>query len=340
MNGPGSFRSRLFWGALGGALGLLMLSHVLFLKVLRTFPGLFRMQHAMLASLVALALIAVGVLQVRKGLSPFDHLRARLAALREGKGNRLEGRYPAEVQPLVNDLNALLDHRERLVRRAQAKAGDLAHGLKTPLAVLTQEAERARAAGQLELAATICHQVDRMRQQVDYHLVHARAAASGATPGARCPLADSVDGLARTLRRLYADRDITIQLSIQPDHVVRAEREDLDEMLGNLLDNACKWAKSQVAVSSSDAAEAIVIAVDDDGPGLEPAKRDLVLQRGVRADEAAPGSGLGLAIVRELAELHQGAILLDASPAGGLRASLRLPRAGSTNGRKMSREEE
>src|SRR5207253_10841056 len=123
---------------------------------------LFRSRHATLVGCIALSLVAVGIGLVRKGLSPFDQLRARLAALRAGNGQRIEGHYPAEVQPLVNDLNELLDHRERIVSRAQAKAGDLAHGLKTPLAVLAQEAERARAAGQPELAATISHQVDRM----------------------------------------------------------------------------------------------------------------------------------------------------------------------------------
>jgi signal transduction histidine kinase len=193
--------------------------------------------------------------------------------------------------------------------------------------VLAQEAERAKAAGQHDLAATISHQVDRMRQQVDYHLAHARAAASGATPGTRCLVEESADGLMRTLPRLYADRGITIQSSIRPDHAVQAQREDLDEMLGNLLDNACKWAKTRVVVASSEESGSLVITVDDDGPGLDPAKRGAVLQRGVRADEAAVGSGLGLAIVRDLAELHRGSIVLGASPMGGVRASRRLPRA-------------
>ena len=131
----------------------------------------------------------------------------------------------------------------------------------------------------------------------------------------------------RVLPRLYADRGITMQSSIEPDHAVQAQREDLDEMLGNLLDNACKWAKSRVIVASAEEDGRIAITVDDDGPGLDPAKREAVLQRGVRADEAASGSGLGLAIVRDLAELHRGSIVLGTSPLGGVRASLRLPRA-------------
>ena len=325
MNHSHSFRSRLFWGALIGAMGMLMMSHIIFLNLIR-FTVIFRNDHAMLAGACALTLSGIGVLLVRRGLSPFDQLRSRLAGMREGREHRIEGRYPAEVQPLVNDLNQLLDHRERIVRRAQATAGDLAHGLKTPLAVLAQEAERAKAAGQPELAATISHQVERMRKEVDYHLAHARAAASGATPGAHCLVSESVDALVRTLQRLYAESGIAMESRILAEHSVQAEREDLDEMLGNLLDNAFKWAKGRVVVSSLEDASGIAITVDDDGPGIDPAKRDLVLQRGVRADETAPGSGLGLAIVRDLAELHRGSITLDESPLGGLRATLRLPR--------------
>jgi signal transduction histidine kinase len=197
--------------------------------------------------------------------------------------------------------------------------------LKTPLAVLSHEAERADAAGHQDVAASISQQVQRMRRQVEYHLAHARAAASGATPGARCSVLASAEGLSRTLLRLHAGRGLAIHVHVSPEHAVRSQREDLDEMLGNLLDNACTWARSRVSVESSVHEAAIVITVDDDGPGLDPSMRDAVLQRGVRADEAAPGSGLGLAIVRDLAELYGGSISLDASPDGGVRARLQLP---------------
>src|SRR5262249_32633333 len=149
--------------------------------------------------------------------------------------------------------------------------------LKTPLTLLSQEAERAKASGHPELAATISNQVERMRKQVDYHLAQARAAASGAAPGAHCQVEASVDGLVRTLSRLYADRKITVESSVQTEHAVRAEREDLDEMLGNLLDNASKWANGKVVVTSSAEGSVILVTVDDDGPGLDPGKRDLVL---------------------------------------------------------------
>jgi signal transduction histidine kinase len=269
--------------------------------------------------------MAAGFALVRRALAPFDRIRRRLSQVRDGTERQLSGAYPSEVQPLVDDLNALLEHRERAVARAVSKAGDLAHGLKTPLAVLAQEAERTEAAGHHDLAATMSQQVERMRRQIDYHLAHARAAASGATPGARCSIVASVEGLSRTLLRIHESRGIAIDVNIAGDHCVRGQREDLDEMLGNLLDNACKWAKSRVAIDASSSGAAVVVTVDDDGPGLEASMRDLVLQRGVRADEAAPGSGLGLAIVRDLAELYGGSISLGAAPMGGLRATLQLP---------------
>jgi signal transduction histidine kinase len=175
-----------------------------------------------------------GLSMIRHGLSPFTELREPLAAVRDGRDRRLDGRYPSEVQPLVDDLNALLEHRDQTVRRAIAKAGDLAHALKTPLAVLAHEAEAADAAGYGELAAIMSQQVERMRRQMDYHLAHARAAASGATPGARCSVKDSADGLSRALLRLHAGRGVAIHVRVAADHLVRGQREDLDEMLGNL----------------------------------------------------------------------------------------------------------
>jgi signal transduction histidine kinase len=329
MSAARSFRSRLIWGTLLALIGLLALVTLFALHVYR-FPRQFILAHTILFGSIAVAFVLGGLLSIRKGLSEFNQLRARLSEVHEGTKQRIDGRYPAEVQPLVDDLNALLDHREKAVARAQAKAGDLAHGLKTPLAVLLQEAERVKATGEHELAATIAQQVERMRRQVNYHLAHARATASGATPGTACAVAESAEGLVRTLLRLHAERGLTIQSDIPSgpsEHAVRAQREDVDEMIGNLLDNACKWANARVTVTSEVKSATVAIVVDDDGPGLEPAKRDVVLKRGVRADEAAPGSGLGLAIVRDLAELYGGTITLESSPLGGLRARLLLPKA-------------
>jgi len=329
MTPAGSFRRRLIVGSLFWIFGLLAFTTMIGLALVHRYPHLIGFVHN--SALVVFATICLlgGLSMVRHGLSPFTELRERLAAVHQGRDRRVEGRYPSEVQPLVDDLNALLEHRDQTVKRAIAKAGDLAHALKTPLAVLAHEAEAADGAGQAELAAVMRQQIERMRRQMDYHLAHARAAASGAAPGAHCAVLASAEGLARTLLRLHADRGLAIHVAVAPGHTVRSEREDLDEMLGNLLDNACKWARSEVAIASTSTSApggtVIVITVDDDGPGLEASMREAVLQRGVRADEAAPGSGLGLAIVRDLAELYGGSIALTSSRLGGLQARLQLP---------------
>jgi signal transduction histidine kinase len=311
-------------GSLLWTIGITLLVHHVSLMLVHRFSRTMGVVHFALLGILMVSLLLAALWQVQSGLTPLHRLRARLADLRSGRARRVDGDYPAEVQPLVDDLNALLDERERRVTRAQARAGDLAHGLKTPLAVLAQEAERAAASGHRELAATLGEQVERMRRQVESHLVQARAAASGAVAEERCAVADSAQGLVRALLRLHAERGVRIDVKAAPDLMARVARADLDEMLGNLLDNACKFARSRVALEAALIGQRVVITVDDDGPGLDEAMRDEVLKRGVRADEAAPGSGLGLAIVRDLAELYGGAITLGPSPAGGLRTRLEL----------------
>ena len=177
----------------------------------------------------------------------------------------------------------------------------------------------------MEVASAIEQQVDRMRRQVDYHIAHTRAAAAGAGPGTLCSISESTEGLARALRRLYAERGLAIDVRVPVDLSARVQREDLDEMIGNLLDNACKWGRARVVVDAHRSGGVIEVVIDDDGNGLAGEMREAVLQRGVRADEASPGSGLGLAIVRDLADAYGGCISLEASPLGGLRARLRLP---------------
>ena len=226
MSTPLSLRLRLLLGAALWTIGLFGLGMVAWHVMLGIHkpPGFVHLafNHTAIFSVVCLICLIAGLAQVRRGMSPISQLRARLIGLREGRARRLEGEYPAEVEPLVGDLNALLDQREQTVTRARAKAGDLAHGLKTPLAVLAQEAERAAAAGQADLSAVILQQVDRMRRQVDYHLAQARAGASS-QPGASTPVSvqTSADGLARTLARLHAERGVTISVEVAPDLQVR-----------------------------------------------------------------------------------------------------------------------
>ena len=324
-----SLKARILLGAVLWTAGLFTIA-VVFLHFVFHYPSAHVASHGMFLYAPAMALAAAlcmlfGFLQVRRGMSPINQLRDRLAAVHKGAAARVGGGYPAEVQPLVDELNALLEERERRVARAVAKAGDLAHGLKTPLAVLSHEAQQVRAVGQEQLAAEIDQQIDRMRRQIDYHLAHARSAASAGSSAARASIAASVEGLVRTIERLHAERDLNIEIDAPASHAFRGQREDLDEMLGNLLDNACKWARARVRLTCSKEGEQIVIAVDDDGPGIEPSMREAVMWRGVRGDEAAQGCGLGLAIVRDLAEIHGGSISLEESPMGGARARLTLP---------------
>ena len=333
----GSLRARLFVGAFVWMTAVFVTVTALLLKLIRNHPelGIHGATYHAVMGIFVVAFVVGGLFLVRRAVAPLLSLRASLSSVREGRSQRIEGDHPTEVQPLVDDLNTLLEDRERAIARALTTAGDLAHGLKTPLAVLAQEAEGAGAAGHHELAATLGQLVERMQRQVDYHLARARATASAReAPGLRCPVLPSVEGLVRTMRRLHAGRELQIDVDVSPNHEIRGRREDLDEMLGNLLDNACQWARSRVTITSflEGAAEdaRLSIAVDDDGPGLDPSMRAQVLQRGVRADEQVGGSGLGLAIVSDLAELYGGSVTLETSPLGGTRARLQLPRLRQT----------
>ena len=250
-------------------------------------------------------------------------IEAALAAIRAGSARRLEGRLPAELQPLAQELNALLDHGEALIERARTHVGNLAHGLKTPLAVLHNEAERSDGA----LAALVGRQVAQMRRLVDHHLARARAMATGRVLGARTDVLPVLGDLARTLERIHAGKALAIEVACPDGLAFRGARQDLEEMLGNLLDNACKWAAHGVRVEAARAAGRLLVTIEDDGPGLPAERRAEVLERGRRLDEQVPGSGLGLAIVADIALLYGGRLALDAAPAGGLRVRLDLPPA-------------
>jgi signal transduction histidine kinase len=287
---------------------------------------------------LALAILFVGVLgavlvQVRFGLEPLRRMGRALGAIRGGATARLEGDFPAEIEPLAAELNALLDHNEALVERARTHVGNLAHGLKTPLSVLTNEAGRSQG----PLAELVGRQVALMRRQVDHHLARARAIATGSILGARTDVLPVLDDLGRTLERIYADKGLAIELACAPELAFRGARQDLEEMLGNLMDNACKWAAARVSVRADAApGQVLQIAIEDDGPGLPPSRRAEVLERGRRLDEQVPGTGLGLAIAADLAQLYGGRLVLDAASTGGLRALLVLPAAETLLARRAS----
>nr|WP_208299942.1 ATP-binding protein [Aquabacterium sp. A08] len=274
------------------------------------------------------ALLAAASAQLAVGLAPLRQLQAAVQAVRQGRQPRLQGRFPSEVQPLVDDFNRVLAHDEQVAQRARQTAGNLAHAIKTPLAVLSQLAGHPPA-DPADWAPTLQEQVQAVRRQVDWHLQRARAAGAGA-PGRLTPLGPVLDGLLRVMRKVHAPRDdgppLALDLApVDAQACFAGEPQDLQEMAGNLLDNACKWAATRVALKVTPCDGGWRLTVDDDGPGLSATQRQAVLARGVRADERVPGSGLGLDIVREIAQLYQGELVLEASPLGGLRATLTLP---------------
>jgi signal transduction histidine kinase len=290
----------------------------------REFEAEVRRFNATLAwslGILGLGLLTALVLQVRFGLQPLRRIRQAIVAVRTGRAQRLEGEFPIEIAPLSDELNTLLEHNAAVLERARTQVSNLAHALKTPLSVLTNEA--AAAAG--PLAETVKRQTAAMRRNLDHYLSRARAAAAIRILGVRTEVAPVAEDMRRTLERIHRERAIRIEVRVPNSLSFRGERQDLEEMLGNLIDNGCKWARTRVGVNVRLEGERIVCTVDDDGPGLAPEQRVAAFDRGTRLDESVPGSGLGLAIVRDIAELYGGAVTLEESPAGGLRAVLVLP---------------
>jgi signal transduction histidine kinase len=272
-------------------------------------------------AILGLGLIGAVFIQVRVGLQPLRNVTEALYRIREGSARRLEGRFPAEIEPLASELNSLIEHSAEVVGRARSYVSNLAHSLKTPLTVLSSEAS----ANPGFLADLVQRQVTNMRRQVDHYLARARAAGALDVLGNRTAVAPVLEDLARALRRIHVERAVRIEVDCPPLLAFRGERQDLEEMAGNLMDNACKWSHGTVRVSAKPNGASLCLGVEDDGPGLTPDERAQVGERGERLDESVPGSGLGLAIVRDIAKLYHGSLALDASPLGGLRARLTLP---------------
>lgn len=276
-------------------------------------------------SVIVLGLSMAGAMAmfVRWGLSPLEQISRSLAAIREGRADRLEGNFPTELQPLADELNALVLHNSEVVARARTHVGNLAHFLKTPLSVLANEAHD----GSGPLAESVSKQVQVMRRQVDHYLARARTVASASVIGARCEVAPVLSDLTRALTKIYDAQGIELEKSCVDGLTFRGDRADLEEMVGNLLDNACKWAESRVKISATQGAQSgrLRIVVVDDGPGLSEEQKRRVLERGERMDESKPGSGLGLGIVKEISALYGGTFSLDRAPEGGLQVTLDLP---------------
>src|SRR6202166_4714892 len=291
----------------------------------RSFDRAIGMTFAALTA----ALLITTALQVRFGLAPLKRISASLAAIRSGRAERLEGEFPVEIAPLARETNALIDANREIVERARTHVGNLAHAIKTPLSVIVNEAS---AHGVDSFASKVLEQADVMRDQVAHHLERARIAARVTIIGTVTEVAPAIEALRRTMEKIHRDRGIAIEVKADPQARFRGERQDLEEMAGNLVDNACKWAAAHVFIEvlverpvEPGAAPMLRIIVDDDGRGLSEAERTQVSGRGQGLDESKPGSGLGLSIVVDLAGLYGGSLTLGNAPIGGLRAELVLP---------------
>ena len=279
---------------------------------------------------ILLAFMAIVWFQIRYGLRPLKKISEALSEIRSGQTERLHGDFPKEVAPLASEVNALLESNREIVDRARMHVGNLAHALKTPLSVLLNES----ASVQGPASEKIREQLGIMRDQVQRHLDRARIAARVAVVSTTIDVAPVIEILVRTMEKIHRERGVALRTKLNPETKFRGEQQDLEEMVGNLVDNACKWASSRVDIemfvlSSQRAGQpgSFRVQVDDDGPGLAPAEREEVLHRGMRLDESKPGTGLGLSIVLELAKLYGGTLQLGSSPLGGLRAELVLPAA-------------
>jgi signal transduction histidine kinase len=278
---------------------------------------------------LVIGLLLTTMFQVRFGLAPLKRISEDLAAIRSGQAERLAGKFPVEIAPLARETNALIEANKEIVERARTHVGNLAHALKTPLSVMVNEAT---SHGDDPFAAKVREQVEIMRDQVTRHLERARLAARLTVVGSVADIPPVVTALARTMEKLHRDRGVAIDVETPAEARFRGEQQDLEEMVGNLIDNACKWAQARVSIEVTvEQVQAFPlkhvarIVVDDDGPGLTPAEREQVAQRGQRLDETKPGSGLGLSIVVELAGLYGGSLTLASAPIGGLRGELVLP---------------
>lgn len=277
---------------------------------------------------LGLSLVLAATLLILYAMRPLSDVHAALHDVRSGKSMKLTGKHPAEVQPLIDSLNTLLVATNELVQRARTQAGNIAHGLKTPLAILTDEAYRLQQQGQGTSAATILDQCRRMQTQIDYQTARARIVANRLSPSATADLKEAAVDIVGAVSRLYKHKGIEFQLAVTDGLKVACDKQDLQELLGNLVDNAGKHANSRVAVTAKPTEDgAIAIDIADDGPGLPPEAYEVVFNVGERWDTQEQGTGLGLAIARDLATLYGGTIKLGTSTLGGLLASLRLPDA-------------
>jgi len=286
----------------------------------------FNRRLALALSALALIMVTSAAFLLRAAMAPFDRLKNGMTAVRSGKTRQLDGIYPQEVQPLVTEFNSLLLAVSDMLQRARASAGNLAHGLKAPLTIITSESYEMNLRGEAESAAIIQKQSQLMRRHIDHHLARTRASIIARLPGMRTSLEKELKELISAMQALYKEKAITVEVDLERELFLTTDAHDLHEIIGNLLDNAFKFANSLVTISASKSAvDMIEISIEDDGQGLPQDARASVFNIGQRWDEQSPGNGLGLAIVKELVELYGGDVQLSDSSTGGLRVIVELP---------------
>jgi two-component system sensor histidine kinase PhoQ len=271
---------------------------------------------------MSLLLLVAQSLILRWGLSPLRRVADELTRLEQGQQEQIAGDYPTEVRRLTDNLNTLVTHERAQQKRYRDALADLAHSLKTPLALVRAALSKARP--EAELARALAEQVERMDHIVGYHLQ--RAATSGRTRlAAPQPVRPAVERMLKALAKVHADKPIDAEVAIDPDVRFRGDEGDLMEMLGNVLDNACKWCVAKVRVSATVSEGQLSLNVEDDGPGIADADAERVLQRGIRVDQSVPGYGIGLAVTRDIVEAYGGRVLIARSALGGAAVTLLLP---------------
>lgn len=285
----------------------------------------FAVRTITLLGVFGIGAVVINMLIILYGLSPLDRIRQALSDIRDGKSESLEGSFPTEIAPMVDEMNTLVDNNRRIVERARTQVGNLAHSLKTPIAVLLNEGE----AGKPVAPNIVKQQAANMQTQVEHYLSRARIAAQLGSVTYRTKLAESLPRICSVMQKLNPEKTIELTMP-DTDLVFAGEREDFEEIVGNLLENACKWGESRIQISAvahhvPNKSSTIEIVVEDDGPGISENHFDIALKRGQRLDESVPGTGLGLSIVADMTDAYGGDIVLAKSELGGLKVSVSLP---------------
>ena len=278
-------------------------------------------------AILAIALLSIVLWQMTIGLSPLSQLKKAMLRLRAGDSIAIEGRFPNEFSPLVDDFNSVLEQNHQLVTKARTKAGNLAHAIKTPLAVITNALE-SKTISDGDFRQLVLEQTTLAKEQIDWSLARAKTITRTRNITLKTPVISAVQSIVRVMEKVYAEKSLAIAVEVLATSIqFNGEERDLHEIVGNLIDNACKWASKRVLISIGPQHQWVCLSIEDDGPGISSDHYSHVVQRGTRLDALTPGTGLGLAIVDDLVTIYGGSIHMSQSPLGGLKVTVKLPRS-------------